>query len=124
MRKLGTFSALFLLAISLQWLGAMSNILTVKANNGKMPVLVISSYVTRIIERDDSHVVMTANSRYPLLCDLFYVPLFFSSHIGLEVVSLGDIGMDVGGYIFLVLPFVIPYWILKWLYLRVRKVCA
>jgi hypothetical protein len=116
MRYLGRFSALFLLAFSLQWLGAWSNQAVVAANDGKMPVLVISSTIAQSVAGDDEHSVLTIHSRYLVLCDLFAVPIFYGSHIGLEVVSIGDVGIEVGGFIFLLLPFLPFYWLYKGLW--------
>ncbi len=113
MKKLGTFSALFLLAFSLQWLGAWTNQAVVAANNGTMPVWIISDYVAHSVAGDDSHSPLTWHSHYILFCDIFPVPLFHGAHIGLEISSLGDVALDVGSYLFLILPFLVPYWATK-----------
>jgi hypothetical protein len=116
MRKLINIPALILLAFSLQWLGSLCNHTVMTANGGRMPVLNFSDQVEQSTMFDDRHTVLTKDSQYWILSDIFVVPLFYYGGMGWEAVSIGDIEMDIGTYLILFTPLLIPYWIVRWLW--------
>ena len=111
MRKVKIFFTLLLLAAALQKLGSLSNHVVFDANGGVMPVINFSSQVAE--QQDSIHTVLNANSKDWALCDLFIVPLFYWGGFGWEVLSIGDIMVDAGNYLFLFLPLLVLKWIVR-----------
>ena len=109
-KKFRILLALVLLAISLQKLGSLCNHVVVTANNDTMPVLVMGHFIPQL---DDIHSVLNKDSKYWALSDIFFVPLFYWGQTGFEMISIGDIAMDVGTYLFLFLPLLVLKWIVR-----------
>ena len=117
MRLLGKFSALFLLAFSLQWLGALCNHIVVAANNGHMPVIVLDEQTEKILQLTDEHIPLTRQTKYWVLSDVFPIVILYGFPFGVqrEIWSIGDALLYGGGLIFVVLPFLPFCWVVRWL---------
>lgn len=88
-----TYLWIVALPYALILLGAASNQLVLIANGGKFPVMV-NEYALPDNPKgmfDAEHCVMTGSTRLNALADIF--------HFGTEVDSIGDLTIDLGGFL-------------------------
>lgn len=110
---------ILLLSLLFQSVGGWLNELAVSANKGTMPVWVFSekmgeALMAEALSGDQTHSILTANSRYKILTDIFPVVSLTSDGIDITAMaSLGDLGIFVGQsgcfltvFLFLIFPFV------------------
>jgi hypothetical protein len=116
MKYLGRFFAVLLLSFGLQWLGAWCNQVAVAANGGRMPVIVFTQGIEMTLTFDPDHSALNVHTRYKVLCDIVPIPFLQHANIALEVISFGDICLESGETLLLVLP-ILPFLFL-WGWLR------
>ena len=116
MRKLGLWCALFVLAICLQELGAGANRLVMSSNDNRMPVVVLGSLERVFLEQSDRHCPLTIHSRFLLLSDIFVHPVFHGLEMEIDESSIGDTLLDLGGTIWVLLPFLPLFWFGRWIW--------
>ncbi len=84
-----------------------------RANGGKMPVLIFTQVQGDFVVMDYRHCELTASNRYKLLSDLFPVPFLLNTHVAaLETMSIGDLLLDAGNTLMLLSPF-LPFFFLR-----------
>jgi len=115
MHRLGQFFAVLLVSIGLQWLGAFSNHFVIAANGGKMPVVVFSQGIEMTLTFDPEHTALNLKTKYIPLCDIIPMPFLQNGNIAFEVLSIGDVSLDSGEMLFLVLPLLPFLFIWEWL---------
>lgn len=114
MKHLGQFFAVLLVSIGLQWLGAFSNHIVMAANDGRMPVLVFTQGIEMTLTFDPDHSAMNVHTKDKVLCDVIPVPFLQHATIGLEVISVGDVCLESGEALLLILPILPFYWLYRW----------
>lgn len=77
-------------------LGIAANKLVMEANGGRMPVLCQRDICREWVAESPRHCLMTAQTRYPLLCDRFEV---FHSIYDWHIRSIGDLLMLSGPFL-------------------------
>jgi hypothetical protein len=65
---------LFMLMTPIAFLGAGLNMYVVHVNGGKMPVKMYDGFA-HAVGKSNGHEPMTAQTRYPWLCDVIYISL-------------------------------------------------
>lgn len=95
-KTLGRFFAILLLGLSLQYIGAKLNTIAVRANGGKMPVLVLNEKMMMELLGDPNHAAMDKATRYPALCDIVLVPFVMDFQLHNDMMSIGDVLLFVG----------------------------
>jgi len=118
MKKLGTWCALFVLAICLQELGVGANRLVMYSNGSRMPVLVTSDDERQVLEVSERHCPLTLQTKFWLLSDIFIHPFFHGFEMEMEESSIGDSLMDFGNLVFVILPLYPLFWVGRWVYVK------
>ena len=115
MRGTRWFLAVLLVGFALQWFGAWANKLVIHDNGDRMPVLMYTDDIQRSLMFDNDHTALTNYSADKWLCDVIAMPFIEDKQFGMEILSLGDVCMDFGTVLFVVLPFLPPYFLVKWI---------